>query len=118
MDDEEKIRPGKARVITVIMVGILIYLVFGPESKIFRFSIIPVFFSVILYFTGFKLPKYQVDPRKLRASIMAGLGGSILFVFSLLWLQQKTNVEIHPIFVWIALPITYIVFSVLVWKII
>lgn len=117
MDDNEVIRPSKERVIISVMVGILIYLAFGADSKIFRLSIAPVLFIIVIYFTGLKVPQYQVDPRKLRASLLGGIGGSVLCAFSLIWLQQNTGFEIPSILFWIAMPASYIVFAGLIWKI-
>jgi hypothetical protein len=117
MDGNEVIRPSKERVIITIMAGILIYLTFGADSEIFHLSIVPVSFIIGIYFTGLKVPQYQVDPRKLRASLLGGIGGSVLCAFYLVWLQQNTGLEIPFFLFWTAMPVSYIVFAGLTWKI-
>jgi hypothetical protein len=117
MDGNEVIRPGKERVIITIMAGILVYLAFGADSEIFHLSIVPVSFTIVIYFTGLMVPQYQVDPRKLRASLLGGIGGSVLCAFSLIWLQQNTWLEIPFLLFWTAMPVSYIVFAGLIWKI-
>lgn len=118
MYDEETIKPSKKRVIIVVIVEVLIFLFFGIESKIFRFSIFPFFFIIISYFTGFKLPQYQVDVRKLRASVLAGLVGSILSAFIILWIQEQMGVREYSLLVWFTLPISYIVSAIIGWKLV